>query len=92
MNSLSITWSPPSFYSDDIPQWSITTYHVCVKSKDGTMLVNTNTTDTFYNGFSNNFTICNIYIVIVTALIEQYTSIDVISTREYSGSKLTQHH
>ena len=47
----------------------------------------TNTTDTFY-GLSNNFTICDIYTVIVTAFIEQYTSIDVSSTREYSGSKL----
>ena len=56
------------------------------------MLVNTNTTDIFYNGFSNNFTICDIYTVIVTAFIEHYTSIDVSSTREYSGSKLTQHH
>ena len=90
VNSLFITWSPPSFYSDDIPQWSITTYHVCVKSKDSSLLVNINTTDTFYNsGFSNNITICDIYTAIVTAFIEQYTSIDVSSTREYSGSKLT---
>ena len=90
MNSLSITWSPPSFYSDDIPQWSITTYHVTVQNKDGSLLVNTNTTDTFYNnGFSNKFTVCDIYTVIVTAFIEQYTSIGVSSTREYSGSKLT---
>ena len=88
VNSLSITWSPPSFYSDDIPKGSITTY-VIVQNKDGTMLVNTNTRDTFYNGFSNNFTICGIYIVIVTAFIKQYTSIVVSSTREYLGSKLT---
>ena len=54
------------------------------------VLVLVNTTDTFYNnGFSNNFTICDIYTVIVTAFIQQYTSIDVSSTREYSGSKLT---
>ena len=68
---------------------SITTYHVIVQNKDGTMLVNTNTRNTFYNGFSNNFTICGIYTVIVTAFIEQYTSIVVSSTREYLGSKLT---
>ena len=90
LNSLSITWCPPSFYSDDIPQGSITIYHVYVKNKNGIVLVNINTTDTFYNnGFSNNFTICDIYTIIVTAFIEQYTSIDVSSTREYSGSKLT---
>ena len=89
-NNLSITWSPPSFYSDDIPQGSITTYHVIVQNKDGSTLVNTNTTDTFYNnGFSNNLSVCDIYTVIVTAFIEQYTSIDVSSTREYFGSKLT---
>ena len=90
-NSLFITWSPPSIYSDDIPQGSITTYHVIAKSKDDSVLVNTNTTDTFYKGFSNNFTICDIYTITLTAFIAQYTSIDVSSTREYSGSKLTQH-
>ena len=90
VNSLSITWSPPSFYSNDIPQGTITTYHVIVKGQDGFILVNTTTTDTFYNnGISNNFTICDIYTVIVTAFTEQYTSIDVSSIREYSGSKLT---
>ena len=89
-DNISITWSPPSFYSNDIPGSITTTYHVIVKNKDGFVLVNINTTDTFYNnGFSNNFTVCDIYIVIVTAFIEQYTSIDVSSTREYSGSKLT---
>ena len=88
-----ITWSPPSFYSIDIPQGIITTYHVIiVKNKNGFVIVNTNTTDTFYNdGFSNDFTICDIYTVIVTAFTQLYTSIDVSSTREYSGSKLTQH-
>ena len=89
-NNLSLTWSPPSFYSNDIPQESITTYHVIVQNKNAIVLVNINTTDTFYNnGFSNNFTICGIYTVIVTAFIEQYKSIDVSSAREYSGSKLT---
>ena len=89
-DNLSVTWSPPSFYSIDIPQKIVATYHVIVKNKDGFVIVNINTTDTFYNnGFSNNFTICDIYTVIVTAFIEQYVSIDVSSTREYSGSKLT---
>ena len=90
LNNLSITWSPPSFHSNDIPQESITTYHIYVKSKDGFVIVDVNTTDTFYNNrFFNNFIVCDIYIVIVTAFTEQYKSIDVSSTREYSGSKLT---
>ena len=89
-DNLSVTWSPPSFYSIDIPQGIVATYHVIVKNKDGFVIVNINTTDTFYNNeFSNNFTICDIYTVIVTAFTEQYVSIDVSSTREYSGSKLT---
>ena len=46
-NNPSITWSPPSFYSDDIPQESITTYHVIVKSKDGSIIADDNTTNTF---------------------------------------------
>ena len=88
LNNLSLTWSPPSFYSNDIPYGSNTIYHVYVKKQDGSVLVNTNTTDTFYkNGFSNNYTICDIYTVIVTAFIEQYKSIDVSSTEEYSGSQ-----
>ena len=87
---LSLTWSPPSLYSNDIPQGSITTYHVYVQSKDGSVITDVNTTDTFYNnGFSSNFTICDIYTVIVTALVQQYTSINISLTREYSGSKLT---
>ena len=46
--NVSITWSPPSFYSDDIPQDSITIYHVYVQSQDGSIIVDDNTTDTFY--------------------------------------------
>ena len=89
-DNLSVIWSPPSFYSEDIPQGIITTYHVIVKNKDGFVIVNINTTDTFYNnGFSNNFTVCDIYTVIVTAFTEQYKSIVVSSTREYFGSMLT---
>ena len=89
-NNISVTWSPPSFYSIDIPQGIVATYHVIVKNKDGFVIVNINTTDTFYNnGFSKNFTICDINTVIVTAFTEQYKSVDVNSTIEYSGSKLT---
>ena len=89
-NNISVIWSPPSFYSIDIPQGIVAKYRVIIKNKDGFVIVNINTTNTFYNnGFSNNFTICDIYTVIVTAFTDQYVSIDVSSTREYPGSKLT---
>ena len=87
-NSLSITWSPPSFYSDDIPQGSITTYHVIVKNKDGIVLVNINTTDTFYQLPSNLTVDCNSYNVIVTAFTEQYSSSATNATKENTGSKI----
>ena len=51
---------------------------------------NTNKTDTFYQ-LPNKFTVCDIYIAEVTAFVQQYTSIDVSSAKEYSGSNLTQH-
>ena len=70
LNNFSLTWSPPSFYSNDIPQGTITTYHVYIKSEDGSVLVNINTTDTFYNNkFSNNFTVCDIYHFIILLIV-----------------------
>ena len=84
-----MAWFPPSFYSDDIPPESITTYNVIVKSKDGFIIIDDNTTDTFYNnGFSSNLSVCDIYIFTVTAFIQQYTSIGVSSTGEYAESWL----
>ena len=84
-----MSWSPPSFYSDDIPQGSITIYHVYVKTKDDLILVNINTTYTSYNsGFSSNLSVCDIYTATVIAYIQQYTSIGVSSTREYTESWL----
>ena len=88
-NNLSLSWSPPSFYSDDIPQGIITIYHVIVQNKDSYVLLNINTTDTFYNsGFSSNLTVCDIYTATVTVFIQQYTSISVSSTKEYTESWL----
>ena len=86
-NNPSLTWSPPSFYSDDIPQGSITTYHVYVKTQDGSVIADDNTTDIFYE-LSNKFIVCDVYTASVTAFIEQYTSNEVTSTKEYSGSRL----
>ena len=52
-NNPFITWSPPLFYSHDIPYWSITTYPVIVKSQNGYIIVDVITTDTFYQLPSN---------------------------------------
>ena len=80
-------WSPPSFFSDDIPQDSITTYHVYVKSKDGSIIVDDNTTDTFYQ-LPSNLIVCDIYTASVTAFIEQYSSLVTTTTEQYTGSKI----
>ena len=81
-----LMWSPPSFYSDDIPQGSITTYRVIVKSKDGSVIVDDNTTDIFYQLPSN--LACSIYNVSVAAFIEQYSSLVTTITKENTGSKI----
>ena len=86
-NNPYLTWSPPSFYSNDIPQESIPTYHVIVKSQDGSVIADVNTTDTFYQ-LPSNLTVCDIYTVSVTALIEQYTSPTTKITEQYTGSKI----
>ena len=86
-NNLSITWSPLSFYSNNILQGSIPTYHVYVKSQDGLILVNTNTTDAFYK-LPNTFSDCGYYTASVTAFIEQYRSLVSTTTKENNGSKI----
>ena len=83
----SLTWLPPSFYSDDIPQGSITTYHVIVRSKDGSIIADVNTTDTFYQ-LPSNLTVCDIYTASVRAFIEQYSSLVITITEQYTGSKI----
>ena len=82
-----LTWSPPSFYSDDIPQRSITIYHVYVVDQDGSVIANINTTDTFYQ-LPSNLTVCDIYIASVKAFIEQYSSLVTTITEQYTGSKI----
>ena len=82
-----ITWSPPLFYSNDIPQESIPTYHVYVKSKDGSIIVDDNTTDTFYE-LPCNFTDCDIYITGIKTFIKQYSSLVITTTEQYTGSKI----
>ena len=82
-----LIWSSPSFYSNDIPKQSIPTYHVVVKSKDGLILINTNTTDTFYK-MPNTFSDCGYYVASVTAFIEQYSSVVSTTTKESTESKI----
>ena len=86
-NNPFITWSPPSFYSDDIPQGSITTYHVYVTSENGSIIADDNTTDTFYQ-LPSNLIVCDIYTASVTAFIEQYSSLVTNITEQYTGSKI----
>ena len=84
---VSLTWSPPSFYSDDIPQGISTTHHVIVESKNGSVIVDVNTTDTLYQ-LPSNITVCDIYTASVTAFIEQYSSLATTITEQYTGSKI----
>ena len=74
MNSHLLAWSPPSFYSNDIPQGSIPIYHVDIKSKDGYVIKDDNTTDTFYELPDNLIVNCNVYDVSVIAFVQQYSS------------------
>ena len=83
-----LTWSPPSFYSNDIPQWSITTYNVIVVNQYGSVIVDDNTTDTFYQLPSNYIEYCDIYTASVTANIEQYSSSGIIIAKQNTGGKI----
>ena len=84
-----LIWSPPSFYSRDIPQWSITTYHVYIKSQNSSVITDVNTTDTYYR-LPSNLTLCDVYNVIasVTAFIKQYSSLVTKSTKQNTRRKI----
>ena len=87
-NNPSITWYPPSFYSNDIPQGNITTYHVYVENQDGSVIVDVNTTDIFYQLPSNLTVDCNSYNVSVIAFIEQYRSLATTIFKQSTESKI----
>ena len=74
-NFLYISWSPPSFYSNDIPQGSDPTYHIQLI---GDNILNTTTTDTFYEFV--NVSLCNTFNVSVTASVDNYISNSVNGT------------
>ena len=82
-----VAWSPPSFYSHDIPHGSTTIYYVYVVNQNGSVITDVNTTDTFYQLFSN-LTECDIYSASVTAFIEQYSSLVTNATEENTGGKI----
>ena len=88
-NNPIITWSPPSFYSNDIPQGITTTYHVIVLSQDGSVILDINTTNTFYQLPSNLADNCNSYNVSVIAFIQQYSSPATNIIKQNTGSKIT---
>ena len=59
-----LNWSHSSFYSDNIPQESIPIYHVFVKSRDGSVIADVSTTDTFCQ-LPSMLTLWDIYIASV---------------------------
>ena len=79
-----ISWSPPSFYSNDIPQGSdtISTYHIQLV---GDNILTATTTDTFYEFV--NVSLCNTFNVSVTASIVNYIS-NSVNEINSDGSKL----
>ena len=79
-NFLNISWSLPSFYSNDIPQESDTTYHIQLV---GDNILTATTTDTFYEFV--NVSLCNTFNVSITASVSNYIS---NNKSNRNGSKL----
>ena len=77
-----ISWSPPSFYSNDILQGSDTTYHIQLV---GDNILTAITTDTFYEFV--NVSLCNTFNVSVTTSVSNYISNSVNVTND-NHSKL----
>ena len=77
-----ISWSPPSFYSNDIPQGSIPTYYMQLV---GDNILTATTTDTFYEFV--NVSLCNTFNVSVTTSVSNYISSNVTEPH-HSESKL----
>ena len=71
-SSLKITWSPPDYFSNDIPPGSSISYDVILTDDEGYTVLNTSTTDTFIEVV--NITTCDTFDVSVTTILAQYTS------------------
>ena len=75
---------PPVYYSDDVPVGSPVNYQVLVTDEENGDII----LDTITSGTSiavPNITQCDTFNVSVTALVDQYTSID--NTVSNNGSK-----
>lgn len=84
-NSLLLTWSPPVYFSTDIPYGSIFRYQVLViDAEDGDIILDTNTTDTHITVYS--ITRCDTFNISVTTLVDHYISND-NDTDGNNGSK-----
>ena len=72
---LKLCWFPPSFYSNDIPQGTITTYYIQLAGDD-TVYDTTTCTDTCYEFV--NVSLCDTFSVSVTASVGEYNSSAVV--------------
>ena len=80
-----ITWSPPVYFSNDIPIGSPVSYEIQViigdeRSIEDTITTNTNNVEVY------NLTQCDTFNISVTADVDQYTSSN--ETKENYGSEL----
>uniref|UniRef100_A0A1X7TZK5 Fibronectin type-III domain-containing protein n=1 Tax=Amphimedon queenslandica TaxID=400682 RepID=A0A1X7TZK5_AMPQE len=73
-NSAEVAWLPPVYYSNDVPVDSPVSHQVLVTNEDGDAIVDTNTTN--INITVYNITECDTFNISVTALVDQYESID----------------
>ena len=78
-----MSWSPPVYYSNDVPVGSTVSYNVLLTDTTGDIIVDTTTTDTFIE--VDNITDCDTFDVSITALRGQYVSIN--NTKGKNGSK-----
>ena len=78
-----ITWSPPVYFSKDIPFGSTVSYNVLVTDDDGDVIMDKSTDNPFIK--VDNITECDTFNASVTAQVLQYSSIN--STDRNNGSE-----
>ena len=87
-NLLCITWSPPVYFSNDIPIGSIFGYNILVTDENANdeeqpIIVDTTIRDTFFE--VDSITNCDTFNIDVTAVLAQHTSNN--NTERNTGSK-----